>query len=117
MRVRSFGISASNMEEFISILKEKEAEYIEESTLFQLNYISLKEQDTEDTLNNEYNFLLNQSNYKIRRLNNQRKKRKNINIFSSNFPKKIIKFHGLGRKRLNIPISDINKDKTNSFGI
>ena len=114
MRVRSFGISASNMEEFISILKEKEAEYIEESTLSQLNYISLKEQDTEDTLNNEYNFLLNQSNYKIRRLNNQRK---NINIFSSNFPKKIIKFHGLGRKRLNIPISDINKDKTNSFGI
>ena len=114
MRVRSFGISASNMEEFISILKEKEAEYIEESTLSQLNYISLKEQDTEDTLNNEYNFLLNQSNYKIRRLNNQRK---NIDIFSSNFPKKIIKFHGLGRKRLNIPISDINKDKTNSFGI
>ena len=114
MRVRSFGISASNMEEFISILKEKEAEYIEESTLSQLNCISLKEQDTEDTLNNEYNFLLNQSNYKIRRLNNQRK---NIDIFSSNFPKKIIKFHGLGRKRLNIPISDINKDKTNSFGI
>ena len=114
MRVRSFGISASNMEEFISILKEKEAEYIEESTLSQLNYISLKEQDTEDTLNNEYNFLLNKSNYKIRRLNNQRK---NIDIFSSNFPKKIIKFHGLGRKRLNIPISDINKDKTNSFGI
>ena len=114
MRVRSFGISASNMEEFISILKEKEAEYIEESTLSQLNYMSLKEQDTEDTLNNEYNFLLNQSNYKIRRLNNQRK---NIDIFSSNFPKKIIKFHGLGRKRLNIPISDINKDKTNSFGI
>ena len=114
MRVRSFGISAANMEEFISILKEKEAEYIEESTLSQLNYISLKEQDTEDTLNNEYNFLLNQSNYKIRRLNNQRK---NIDIFSSNFPKKIIKFHGLGRKRLNIPISDINKDKTNSFGI
>ena len=114
MRVRSFGISASNMEEFISILKEKEAEYIEESTLSKLNYISLKEQDTEDTLNNEYTFLLNQSNYKIRRLNNQRK---NIDIFSSNFPKKIIKFHGLGRKRLNIPISDINKDKTNSFGI
>ena len=116
MRVRSFGISASNMEEFISILKEKEAEYIEESTLSQLNYISLKE-DTEDILNNEYNFLLNKSNYKIRRLNNNRKNRKNIDIFSSNFHKKIKKFHGLGRKRLNIPISGINKDKTNTFRI
>ena len=113
MRVRSFGISASNMEEFISLLKEKEAEYIEESTLSQLNYISLKE-DTEDILNNEYNFLLNKSNYKIRRLNNNRK---NIDIFSSNFHKKIKKFHGLGRKRLNIPISDINKAKTKTFGI
>ena len=117
MRVRSFGISASNMEEFISILKEKEAEYIEESTLSQLNYISLKEEETDNTFNNEYNFLINKSNYKIIRLNNHRKMRKNIDIFSSNFPKKIIKFHGLGRKRLNIPISDINKDKTNSFGI
>ena len=117
MRVRSLGISASTMDEFISIVKEKEAEYIEESTLSQLNYISLKEEETDDSINNEYIFLTKQSNYKIRRLNNHRKRRKKVNSFSPNFPKKIIKFHGLGRKRLNIKISDVNKDKTNSFGI
>ena len=117
MRVRSLGISASTMDEFISIVKEKEAEYIEESTLSQLNYISLKEEETDDSINNEYIFLTKQSNYKIGRLNTHHKRRKNVDSFSPNFPRKIIKFHGLGRKRLNIQISDVNKDKTKSFGI
>ena len=118
MRARSLAISASNMEEFISILKEKEAEYIEESTLTQLNYISLKEEEKmEDTFNNEYNFLIGKSNYKIRGLNNGRKKRKKLGIFSPHFPKKKIIFHGLGRKRLNLPVSNADVDKTNSMGI
>ena len=40
MRFRSFGISASNMDEYLSKIKAQEAEYIEESTLSQLNYFN-----------------------------------------------------------------------------
>ena len=104
MRFRSFGVSASNMEEYISELKRKEEEYIEESTLSHLNTISLEQifiQDDDDNDNDDYALLGHKSNYRIQK-NNLRKKKRKIqkNKFNKRFRKKINFFH-CKRKRIN----------------
>ena len=48
MRFRSFCVSASNMEEYLSKLKVQETEYIEESTLSHLNFMSLEPKINEE---------------------------------------------------------------------
>ena len=101
MRFRSFGVSASNMEEYISKLKVQEAEYIEESTLSQLNFISLEPKiNEEDENSDDYALLGHKSSYKIQKLNFRKKRRKRRRILSNQYFRKKIYFHRK-RKRLN----------------
>ena len=103
MRFRSFGVSASNMEEYISKLKVQESEYIEESILSHLNFISLEPKiNEEDESSDDYALLGHKSSYRIQKLNfrKKRRKRRRRRINSNQFFKKKIYFHRK-RKRLN----------------
>ena len=102
MRFRSFGVSASNMEEYISKLKAKEAEYMEESTLSQLTYITLETKNNQDDDNSDdYALLGHKSSYRIQKLNFRRKRRKRGKIYSAQFFRKKIYFYRHKRKRVN----------------
>ena len=81
MRFRSFGISASNMDEYLSKIKAQEAEYIEESTLSQLNYFSLEPKNSQDEDSDDYALLGHKSNYKITKINVRKKRRKRGRIY------------------------------------
>ena len=102
MRFRSFGVSASNMEDYISKLKVQESEYMEESTLSHLNIISLEQKNNqEDDNSDEYALLGHKSTYRIKKLHFQRKRRKRGRIFSNQYFRKKIYFFHHKRKRLN----------------
>ena len=105
MRFRSIGISASNIEEYLAKVKEKENSYIEEATLAHINLISLGENDS---INDEYEFLGHKSDYKMKKYDKFRKKRKRIS--STNFRKKIFFRHK--RNRINSE-SNNNSSKIN----
>ena len=96
-RFRSCGISALNKEDYLKKINEIEGEYIEESTLSYITLISLDEKN----INNEYEFLGTQSNYKIKNCEKikKRKKRKNIISKQQYFKNKIFFHHK--RNRLN----------------
>ena len=118
MRFRSFCVSASNMEEYLSKLKVQETEYIEESTLSQLNYISLEpkiDEDEDDDNCDDYAFLGHKSSYKIQKINFCKKIRKRRRRISSNqyFRKKIYFHHK--RKRINSEQYDINITKNSNI--
>ena len=83
MRFRSFGVSASNMEEYISKLKVQEAEYIEESTLSHLNFMSLEPKiNEEEEKSDDYALLGHKSSYRIQKLNFHKKRRRRRRINS-----------------------------------
>ena len=89
MRFRSFGVSASNMEEYISKLKVQEAEYIEESTLSHLNFMSLEPKiNEEEEKSDDYALLGHKSSYRIQKLNFHKKRRRRRRLNSSQFFKK-----------------------------
>ena len=88
MRFRSVGISASNMDEYLSKLKAQESEYMEESTLSQLNFFSLEQKNNQDDDSDDYAFLGHKSNYKITKINVRKKRRKRGRIFSTQFFRK-----------------------------
>ena len=115
MRFRSFGVSASNMEEYLSKLKVQETEYIEESTLSQLNYISLEPKIDEDDDNcDDYALLGHKSSYKIHKINFRKKRRKRRRISSNQYFRKKIYFHHK-RKRINSEQYDINITKNSNI--
>ena len=101
MRFRSFCVSASNMEEYLSKLKVQETEYIEESTLSHLNFMSLEPKiNEEEEKSDDYALLGHKSSYRIQKLNFHKKRRRRRRLNSSQFFKKKIYFHRK-RKRLN----------------
>ena len=95
MRIRSSGVSASNMEEYLAKTKEIDNIYIEESTITHFGLISLEE---ENNNNDEYDLLGHKSNYKMSKYEKKRKIRKKIRI-NHYFRKKIIFHHK--RNRIN----------------
>ena len=115
MRFRSFGVSASNMEEYLSKLKVQETEYLEESTLSQLNYISIEPKINEDDDNNDdYALLGHKSSYRVQRINFRKKIRKRRRINSNQYFRKKIYFHHK-RKRINSEQCDINITKKSNI--
>ena len=115
MRFRSFGVSASNMEEYLSKLKVQETEYLEESTLSQLNYISIEPKINEDDDNNDdYALLGHKSSYRVQRINFRKKIRKRRRINSNQYFRKKIYFHHK-RKRINSEQYDINITKNSNI--
>ena len=115
MRFRSFGVSASNMDEYISKLKVQEAEYMEESTLSQLNFFSLEQKNNQDDDFDDYALLGHKSTYKIQKYNIRRKRRRRGRIISSQFFRKKIFFHHHKRRRLNSDRKDENNNKNGNI--
>ena len=97
MRFRSIGASASNIEEYLSKIKERENSYIEESTLTHIKSISLEEKNNFD---DEYELLGHRANYKINKFEKLRRirKRKRLNKI---FRKKIYKRNRINSETIN----------------
>ena len=70
MRFRSIGISASNIRDYLNRIKELEDDYINESTLAHLGFISLEEKKGKDGL------LGPNSLYKLKQLKSRRRRKK-----------------------------------------
>ena len=93
MRFRSCGMSASNIEEYLKKIKEKEQSYLEESTLSHITCISLVEKsNNENDDNDEYDLLRPTSNYEMKRYEKFTKRRKRL-IGPKKFFRKKIFFH------------------------
>ena len=73
MRFRSYGTSASNLEEFLSKVKETEEILIKETTTAHFNFLSLDENKIN---NEEYDMLGHKGSYKMKKYRH-RKRRKN----------------------------------------
>ena len=82
MRFRSIGISAPNLRDYLKRIKEEEDNYINESILAHIGFISLEDSNNKDGL------LGPNSIYKLTYLKSQRKKRR----------KKLMKFHHYRKK-------------------
>ena len=111
MRFRSLGISASNIDDYLSKLKERETDYIEDSTLAHISFITLDEKGID---NDEYEFLGAKSNYKMKKYKNNRKRRNKKRIISTQYFRKKIFFHHK-RKRINSESINIIKTNINLF--
>ena len=97
MRFRSVGASASNIEEYLSKLKEKENSFIEESTLAHIKIISLEEKNN---YNDDYELLGHKATYKMNKFEKLRRNRKIKRLkLNKNFRKKIYFIHK--RNRIN----------------
>ena len=82
MRFRSIGISAPNLRDYLKKIKEEEANYINESILAHIGFISLEDSNYKDGL------LGPNSIYKLTYLKSQQKKRR----------RKIMKIHHFRKK-------------------
>ena len=102
MRFRSCGMSASNIEEYLKKIKEKEQSYLEESTLSHITCISLVEKsnnENDDVDDDEYDLLRPTSNYEMKRYIKFTKRRKRLIVPKKYFRKKIFFHHK--RSRIN----------------
>ena len=86
MRFRSIGISASNIRDYIKSIKEVEDNYLNESILAHIGFISLEETSCNDEL------LGPNSIYKITKLKIQ-KRRKRRNIMKVQYYRKKLYFY------------------------
>ena len=109
MRFRSVGVSASNMDEYISKIKEKENSYIEESTLAHIKCISLEEKNN---YNDEYALLGHRANYKMSKFEKLRRNRKRKRL-NKHFRKKIYFLHK--RNRINSETINIKNSTIKLF--
>ena len=82
MRFRSIGISAPNLRDYLKRIKEEEDNYINESILAHIGFITLEDSNNKDGL------LGPNSIYKLTYLKSQAKKRR----------RKIMKFHHYRKK-------------------
>ena len=84
MRFRSIGISASNKKDYLSYIKEVENDYINESILAHIGFISLEETNNIDQL------LGPNSLYKLSKLKTKTKRKRRKFIKIQNIEKKYI---------------------------
>ena len=101
MRFRSIGICASNKKDYLSYIKEVENNYINESILAHIGFISLEE------TNNINQLLGPNSIYKLSKLKTKRKRRKFVKI-QNNRKSKFFKHQTKIRKSNNNSINLIN---------
>ena len=99
MRFRSIGVCASNIRDYLTHIKEVEDDYITESTLAHIGFISLKENNINGGLLGPNSF------YKLTKLKEQRrKKRKKVKIYR----KKLFFYHQTKYSANNNNIDEIN---------
>jgi len=99
MRFRPCGMSASNIEEYLKKIKEKEQSYLEESTLSHITCISLAEKSINEEDDDEYDLLRPTSNYEMKKYEKFIKRRKRLIGPKKYFRKKIFFHHK--RSRIN----------------
>ena len=100
MRFRSIGISASNIRDYLTNIKEVEDNYINESTLAHLGFISLEEKRFKGQL------LGPNALYKLTKLKEQRRrKRRRVQFYR----KKIFFYHQTRFDGNNNAVDEINK--------
>ena len=87
MRFRSVGVSASNLEDYLTKLKEEENNCIFESILSHIEFISLEKSE------NIGGLLGPNSIYKLSELKNQRKKRRRGKLLKIHYRKKLYFHH------------------------
>ena len=104
MRFRSCAMSASNIEEYLKKIKEREQSYLEESTLSHITCISLAEKNNDDDEDDEYDLLRPTSIYEMKKYVKFRKRRKRFFGSKHYFRKKIFFHH----KRSRISSESIN---------
>jgi len=109
MRFRSCGLSASNIEEYLKKIKEKEQSYLEESTLSHITCISLVEKNINDDDEDEYDLLRPTSNYEIKKYEKFAKRRRRLIGPKKYFRKKIFFHHK--RSRINSESINVNVTK------
>ena len=99
MRFRSIGVCASNITDYLTHIKEVEDNYINESTLAHIGFISLKDN------NNNGGLLGPNSFYKLTKTKDQRrKKRKKVKYYR----KKLFFYHKKKFSTNNTNIEEIN---------
>ena len=87
MRFRSIGVSASNLRDYLKSLKEVEDNYINESILAHIGFISLEESNINDEL------LGPNSLYKLTKLKIQKKKKRRKMLKIHYYRKKLFFYH------------------------
>ena len=87
MRFRSVGVSASNVNDYLTRLKEEEDNCIFESLLSHIEFISLEKSENIGGLLGPNSF------YKLSELKNQRKKRRTGKLLKFHFRKKLYFHH------------------------
>ena len=87
MRFRSVGVSASNIEEYLTRLKAEEDNYIYESILSHIDFISLEKSENIGGLLGPNSF------YKLSELKIQRKKRRRGKLLKLHYRKKLYFHH------------------------
>ena len=100
MRFRSIGISASNIRDYLTNIKEVEDNYINESTLAHLGFISLEEKSFKGQL------LGPNALYKLTKLKEQRRRKRRKMQF---YRKKIFFYHQTRFDGNNNAVDEINK--------
>ena len=86
MRFRSIGVSASNLRDYLKSLKEVEDNYIDESILTHIGFISLEETNINDEL------LGPNSLYRVTKLKIQKRKKRR-KIFKIHYYRKKLFFY------------------------
>ncbi len=87
MRFRSVGVSASNLNDYLTRLKEEEDNCIFESILSHIEFISLEKSENIGGLLGPNSF------YKLSELKSQRKKRRRGKLLKFHFRKKLYFHH------------------------
>ena len=97
MRFRSIGVCASNIRDYLTHIKEVEDDYLNESTLAHIGFISLKENNINGGLLGPNSF------YKLTKIKEQKRKRKKVK-----YCRKKLFFYRQTKYRTNTNINDIN---------
>ena len=87
MRFRSIAVSASNLEDYLTRLKEEEDNCIYESILSHIEFISLEKSENIGGLLGPNSF------YKLSEMKNLRKKRRRGKLLKLNYRKKLYFYH------------------------
>ena len=100
MRFRSNGVSASNLRDYLKCLKEVEDNYIDESILTHIGFISLEEKNINDEL------LGPNSLYKLTKLKIQKRKKRRKILKIHYYRKKLFFYHQTKIDENNIDINN-----------
>ena len=102
MRFRSIGVYATNKRDYLSMIKEVESDYINESTLAHIGFISFEEQNIKDE------FLGPNSLYKLKAFKTHKRKKRKM-VKPQYYRKKLYFYHQTKINPIDCNITLINE--------